>query len=592
MLPALQHDWIMDDAMFRARFLNWLDLDADLLKADTAYSDVSTLGAAMSNLYSFFGGPEAIETLMDYGVVPWWTSPDVKISFWRPISAFTIWLDYQLFPNSAPLQHLHSILWFALAILLLTCLYRRIMGPIWIASFAALIYALDDCYYFPVAFIANRNSLVALVFCLLTLIMHDKWRRQGSITTALVAISCLALSLLSAEAGIATMAYLIAYALTLDKSKWLNRFASLAPYIAVVLIWRTAYNKMGYGTFGSDMYIDPASEPIRFLGLAAERGPNYLFTQLMGPSADLYYFFNQPAKIALLAFYIVMLVLLFLVLLPLLKKRRELRFWFVGMLLAVVPICATTASSRNLLFVGIGAMALVASFLGILFTKSALRPKLLLWRIGAWVFCCLFVLNHLVTAGASRFISPSVFSKFAVASRKPSDIECPPGIENQDLVVVNTPSPLMLLGIPAVNGSQGRPNPRAIRCLAPSFSPLEIERVDLVSLIVRAHTGNLLFSDPQDAPMIHMLYFIEDFNPISRNMGHSFKAGHLVRLPGMSVRVIALDEHSMPTEVLFTFNVPLEDATLHWVRWDWDQGCYVPFEPPVIGHTTLLRSAL
>ena len=588
MLPALWHGWVMDDAGFRARFLGTLDVDEALLNGRTPYSDISTLGAATANLYSFFGGEKATEALMDYGTLPWWASPDLKISFWRPVTAFTIWLDYQLFPDSGPLQHLHSILWFALAVLLLAYFYRRLVGPVWIASLAVFVYALDDCNYLPAAFLAQRNSVIALVFCLLTLLMHDRWRRDNSRAAAFLAVPLLALSLLSAEAGIATMAYLVAYAMMLDAGKWRHRLLSLTPYIATVVVWRIIYRSLEYGTLGSGMYIDPASEPWRFIEAAAERGPILLFTQLMGSSADMYYFFNHTFRLGLLVFSAAMLVALLLVLLPLLRKNRQARFFLLGMLLATVPICATIASNRNLMFVGIGAMGLVALFLGAFAGRYSYLPARRLWRVGAWLFCILFVLNHLIAAGAVHLAAPWMYQRFGATSKIASDIPCPPEVRKQDLVVVNSPSPLMMMGIPVVNALEDRPSPRSIRCLAPAFGSLEAERIDETSLIIRAIGRNLLFSNKHEQFTVHPVYFLEEFNTILRAPQLRFTDEWCMQLPGMSARVIRLDEHSMPVEVRFTFAVPLEDPSLRWVRFDVDGRRYVPFKPPAIGHVAEL----
>jgi len=333
MLPALGHGWFLDDMMFRARFLEPTGTGDEMGKVGGLFKSTAKLPDAMSDLYVFFNDEDA-EKVMDYGAIPWWADPDCRISFWRPVTSFTMWLDYQLYPDSAPLHHLHSILWFGGAIFVLSILYRRLAGPVWIAGLAALLYVLDDGNYMPVAFVANRNAVIALFFGLLAVLMHDKWRREGSIGGAILACVFLALSLLSAEAGIATAAYLGAYALVFEQGKWSRRIRSLVPAVAVVILWRFVHGALGYATHASGVYIDPGAEPLRFAVAALERGPIMIFAQLFGSVADAYYFFSDPARVKVYAVVTSLLLVLLAVLRPLLRRDRVARFWFLGMVFA------------------------------------------------------------------------------------------------------------------------------------------------------------------------------------------------------------------------------------------------------------------
>ena len=63
-------------------------------------------------------------------------------------------------------------------------LYRRILGPTWVAGLAALLYAIDEAHAAPAAYIANRNALIATCFGVLCLLCfararQERWRRQA-----------------------------------------------------------------------------------------------------------------------------------------------------------------------------------------------------------------------------------------------------------------------------------------------------------------------------------------------------------------------------------------------------------------------------
>src|SRR5690606_7960320 len=68
-------------------------------------------------LFSFLdGNPERTRVLMEQGMVPWWTLPEVQYAFWRPVTELTHALDYRFWPQQPVLMHLHSLVYFALVI--------------------------------------------------------------------------------------------------------------------------------------------------------------------------------------------------------------------------------------------------------------------------------------------------------------------------------------------------------------------------------------------------------------------------------------------------------------------------------------------
>ena len=586
MLPALGHGWFLDDMMFRARFLASSGISDEMEEVGELFKSTSKLSDAMSGLYAFFMDDEGVEQGMDYGVIPWWTDPDCRISFWRPVTSFTMWLDYQLCPNGVPLQHLHSILWFGGVVFVLTILYRRLGGAAWIAGLAGLLYVLDETNYFPVAFVANRNAVIALFFGLLAVLMHDRWRRDGSIGGAILACVFLALSLLSAEAGIATAAYLGAYALVFEQGKWSRRIRSLIPALAIVILWRIVHGALGYATQASGVYIDPGAEPMRFAVAALERGPIMIFAQLFGSIADAYYFFSDPARVKVYAVVVGVLVVLLAVLRPLLRRDRVARFWFVGMVFAVVPVCATMASNRNLLFVGVGAMGLVAHFVGGVLSGQGRPSRWRLWRMPVWTFCGVFLFVHVVCSAGGRVVAPFAYSKWTAITEKTFDLDLPDDVSQYDVVVVNSPAPLFLIGLPAKTALEGRGIPRSLRVLAPAYSPLKVSRTADKVLKVRAMTGSLLFWERPEEIWLHLIFFLEDFNTIFRDPRNGFEVGETVELDRLAIKVKAVDGDGQPVAVEFKFDVSLDDPSMRWFMWEYRlEKSFVPFVVPPVGES-------
>ena len=127
----------------------------------------------------FRGDPALAAEVEEQGLLPWWAAPDLKAAFFRPLSVVTHLLDHVLWPDSPWLMHLHSGAWMVGGLLLALLLFRRIQGAGPAATLAFAAFALEDGHGASVAWIANRNALIALVFGLCTLLAHHRWRSRG-----------------------------------------------------------------------------------------------------------------------------------------------------------------------------------------------------------------------------------------------------------------------------------------------------------------------------------------------------------------------------------------------------------------------------
>ena len=313
-LPALRAGWFLDD------HYHWLAMAGSRMLPEVFLSPMDMFGF-------FDGDPERTRRGMDLGLAPWWTDPDIHAAFWRPMTVLTHWVDYELWPDAPGLSHAHSLAWFGALIGVVALLYRRLMGATWVAGLAALLWAIDDAHSAPAAWLANRNGLPAAFFGICALLAHHRWRRERRGSQACIAGGLLALSLLSGEAGIATCAYLAAYAAFLDRATWRRRVASLVPYLCIVLAWRVAWSGLGYGVSHLGLYVDPLGEPGRFLGAAIWRGPVLLLGQWALPPADVASLLSEQGRWLLALAGMIFLVVLTAMFFPLLRRDRTARFW-------------------------------------------------------------------------------------------------------------------------------------------------------------------------------------------------------------------------------------------------------------------------
>jgi len=224
-LPSLGGGLWMDDYQQRVALLSTLD----------------------GNPFEFYrmGTPQT-EALLQSGILPWWTHPVSKLVFFRPIAHWLMQIDYQLWPNSVAIMHLHSIFWYAALVAVVGLVYRRFtLWPL-AAGFSAILFAVDFGHGGAVAWLANRNAMVAMTASMLALLCYQSkawyWQLLGCIFFAA--------SMASAEAALAITGYFFAYEIFLSKQRWLWRFMRLLPYALIALFWLAFWHQRGYGSAG------------------------------------------------------------------------------------------------------------------------------------------------------------------------------------------------------------------------------------------------------------------------------------------------------------------------------------------------------
>jgi hypothetical protein len=570
-VPSLWQGWLADDLIHR-----------DILLT-------SSLPAALRGLF-VFADPVRRPQFMDSGGAPWWTLDTLRISFFRPLAALTHWIDYRAWPGSGVLMHAHSILWYGSVCALAAEVYRRLMGYTWVAGLAAFIFAVDVVHLGSVGWLANRNGLMAVFFGLLTLLAHDRWRRDGWRPGAALAPFWLALALLSAEAGVATGAYLCAYALFLDRGAWRRRLGSLLPHGAVAATWQALYHWLGYGARGSGFYVDPARDPARFVAAVFDRGPVLLLSQWTGQVPLLYNGLSISTRRFVWLIAVLFLAWVGVVMAPVIQRDRVARFWTLGMALAVVPACSISLlSGRLLLFTGLGAMGLMAQLIAGLVDRREWLPHRAAWRVPAWLLCVLLIGLHVLLAPALMPVLASTPDVAQAMIARVTEIGPIAAGGRQDVVIVNAPSPFHFIYVPSLRHFQDRPTLAGIRVLAPGYASVEVRRLDDDTLLVRPEHGYLVPPGTGlDGRRFDVVYIYQQLDQFFRSSAFAMAFGEQIVLRGVRVEVAALTEDGRPAAALVRFGRSLEDPALVWVRWDWATGAYVPFVPPVIGRTVLI----
>lgn len=552
-------------------FDDYSQRDILLRRAGWALKDVFVPGLGM---FSFLNGdPEQTKLAMEFGILPWWTLEELRIAFLRPLTEITHGLDYHLWPDSPALMHAHSLLWFGIMIFAAAILYRKIMESMWVAGLAAFLYAVDDAHGVPVGWLANRNALIAAVFGFTTLIVHDRWRRGGWKIGIVVGPVCLLSGLFSAEAAIAIGAYLLAYELFLIRGGLRRKIVGLFPYAVVTILWWLAYHRAGFGAEGSGGYFDPGQEPFLFLRALVERIPILLLGQWFLPDAAIYGFLPKPLAVVMWLVAVLLLAALVILLLPLLKRDPIARFWALGMILAVFPICVIYPDNRLLLFVGLGAMGLLAQFLAAWFEKLTWLPTSRKWRVPARVFVFIFIVIHGIAAPLTLpYTSLSSDRMAEVLVEKPAlNLPDEESIAEKTVIFVNPPLSYFTAHTSFIRAEYGLPLSAKIRILASGMTPhLEITRVDERSLEFQPEGG-----------------FIGTFvDKLFRSPAYPMRVGQRVELTDMTVEVLSLTDDQRPLRARFTFLRSLDDPSFLFLEWK-DQD-FVRLDLPVVGESVRL----
>jgi hypothetical protein len=557
-IPALGIGWQLDDHFLRLVMTESPNIEFTPMEGFSTLKD-----------------PATNRRFRNLGILPWWTPDGFRLAFFRPLSLATMRLDYLLWPDSALLMHAHSLLWYAALVAAAAFLYRRLIQSAWVAGLAGLLYAIDEAHAGPAAWLANRNALCAALFGVLCLIAHDGWRRYGWKPGLWIAPALLALGLAAGEVALATAGYLFAYAVCLDSRK--ARAKSLLGYVAVLAMWAVLYQVNGYGASGSGLYIDPLQSPVVFAKALVERAPFLLLGQWTPVPAEVGAFVPPSARLFWWGLAALSLVLILAALAPQLRRDSTARFWGLGMLLSLLPISAPFPSNRLLLFVGLGAMGLLARFIETNLFRIGDAPirqsfASLPSRGLAWFF----VAAHLILAPLLLPIAPLTIRETGETMHvAATSLGRDPQMAEQDLIVANTPDYLFFVAnLPTMQTLAARPVPRRVRALSVGPSNVTLSRIDEYTLRVDLEEG--LFTGP--------------LSRLFRDAASPLPTGHKVQLDDLRIEVLDSPGGDSPTALLYRFSSPLEDPSLRWVSWS--DGRYVPLAPPRVGETISLPPAI
>lgn len=540
-------------------------LDDHVLQLIARGGDRAVPQASELDLFRFASGnPEENLRMMDAGsLLPWWSDPELKVAFFRPLSAWLHRLDFTLWGQHTEVMYAHGLLWLLLLLVLVQRLYARFEARSGAAVIATWLYALNDANGPVVSWLSNRNALVSATGVVATIWFHDRARRDGHAPSRWLAPASLAFASFAGELGLSAWAYLLAHALVFESGPRLERARVLWPYALVTLLWFAAYVSSGAGARGSGVYLHPLVDPAAFL-LELPQRAGVLIGAAFGPIPSDLSFVGSVALVPVaVGLALGLLAALARVTLADPNRDRATLFWWLGTLLAVLPVTASFPSDRLLLLVNLGAMALVARAVrvawpgagragadvpaaralgaALLLVHGVLSPTLLPWR-----------------ARQMQQLGAATERAFACLD----DIE---QLDRRTLVVLGAPADFFVSYLQAERGARGLPRPEHVYWVANPGASLHVRASDENTLELERDGG--FFTSPAEA-----LY---------RSRRSPLAPGTRIRLSGLEARIGTVDAQGAPLHVELRFPEPLDSGRLVFLVLRGD--VYEPVLPSELG---------
>ncbi|MDX2014037.1 MAG: hypothetical protein SFW67_27820 [Myxococcaceae bacterium] len=540
-LPSLTTGFVLDDWMQRAVARGQLTFTGPL------------------ELFSFGSGrAEDMAPLIHRGPFPWFTQPDLKLRFLRPLSSALIWFDTTVFGDAPVPQHLHSLAWALALTAVAMALYQRLLPPP-LVVLAGVCFAVDDAHALPTMWLANRNALVASALTFFALALHLRWRSGGPGWFAVGAVAFAALGLSAGETAVACLAYVAAYELVGRAEPLRHRLLALAPMTVLLGVYGVVYKLTASGARGSATYVDPVSEPLVFLAVAPVRLLANVGAQTWG-LPDLWLTL-PPTRVVLVVAGVLSLPAWWFAwrrwapAAP--EERRTLSWLGAGAALSVVPTLATFPAARLLTAASLGLAALVAAFLKAAWQERGLRRVVGLgWLVGSFG----------VGAVLAWLSMPLAFR--AVGERTTAAVSAL-GLGGGERVVVvsSTEFAAAIYGVPVLL-EQRRPEPTSWHVWSMAQKAIEVTRVTEREVELRVVDGVMLES-----------VFEQNF----RGPAHPVPDGYAVALDGQPVTVVETRD-GFPVRVRIELQLPAEAFTFVW----WNGDVLERLDLPEVGQRRVL----
>jgi hypothetical protein len=499
------------------------------------------------DLYHFVGEGDRAG-LLERGVLPWWSSPELRVRFLRPLSSLLLAADHRLAHGRVFLMHVHSFVWWCACVLAVHGLFRRLLAAR-TAFLATAIFALAPCHVVPLAWLANREALVSLALgalALQALVAHLESGRLRHLASLTLMAS---LALLGGEYALSLLGYVLALVVLRVEVPRARRVAAFAAFAGPTLVYLLLRRALGCGARGAGFYLDPLAAPFAFLREAPRRFATLALDAWLGLDPRTLEDWPTLARVVGLVAVAALLAVPAKRAIESLEgaARASALALFVGSLLALVPVLAVAPHPRVLGAAMVGASASLAVLMARAFWPPAPEP-----RAGeaeyALLAATLLGFAHFVHAPVTAWLGARNFrdvTAFFEASAARVAEEVPDG-ERSRVVVLRGLGAAFYLPF-AIDEQFGR---RAAWSILAQGDHVLVLHPSARELEVVAPAGKSLYPSGQDQ--------------LFRSDDERFRVGDRVEVPGLRARIVEVGA-SGPRRVRFTFDRELDDASVAWL---------------------------
>lgn len=415
--------WLLPLLPALALALNWPYLGAGFAADDVLLLNLLREGTAPSwwrGLWSVTD-LECVKSL-------WWAGTLDEGGFWRPLPSLVIQGSLALFGETALPLHLLAILLHGASAVLIAVLAWRLAGHFRLGLLAGVAFLACEDHSMVVGWATTITDVLGTTFTAAALVAHASWLERRRPATLVASLLALVLALGSKESvvvvplglvGLSAVAHARAAragagpvgwlaALGRDLPAWLPALLVLAGYLV-------AYRALGFGVGSSQLYADPFSEPLTFLGHLVVQAP-VLWLATLSPVPPSLAVFVPSAQPWLAGLGLVVAGLFLYALRPF--RRDPVAWWaLLFYLLALVPQTGAEGSERALylpLVPGSVLLALLASQAGALARRgfapaaSTAEPTTAT-RLGGWWIVAGVLVPGLVLSAAFAFVYRASF---------------------------------------------------------------------------------------------------------------------------------------------------------------------------------------
>jgi hypothetical protein len=537
-------------------------LDDAVLERAVRGPKLSGLSEGPAGMFRFASGvPAENRQLVERGVLlPWWSAPELRVAFLRPLSGLTHVVDFRFWPSSSRLMYAHSLAWLGLVLVAALRLYRQLESHAPAAIGAALLFAVDPVHASAAGWLSSRNTLLATFFGICALSAWVANRRVESLL-------CVACALLSGEVGVGALGYIGAHAWIVDRRPMRERLRNLLPIVLLTTVWASLYLTFGFGARASGAYLQPLHELRPLLSVLPERLAASLGAELGLLPADLSFVAAPEHELALLALALAVTLAFVYAAAGRLYSDPLARFWAFGSLLAALPLTAAPPNDRGLVLVGLGVKALLVR-LAMTIAGSNARP---LTVRGERALVAGFLGWHAFVAPLVLVLRSAQFQALGRGLENADRVlDTLPDLPRKTVVVLNPPRDLFASYVQLERAVRGEALARHFYWLTSATSNVSITRVAPTTLEVSREGG----------------FFESALERLYRRDTASLKPGSSISLEAMRVHIVASTEDGLPAKVQFVFPVALEDDSL--VLLVWRAGSYARWVPIEVGGTVTL----